>query len=66
MVLYEKVFKAEDGTAIVALVNMEREKVEFKCFGKRHKRLLRFAGDRIGFIFDGRFYTREKEEGEKC
>ena len=50
MVLYEKVFKTEDGTAITATVNMKREEVEFKCFGKRHRRWLRFAGDRIGFI----------------
>ena len=65
MVLYEKVFETEDGTAITATVNTEREEVEFKCFGKRHRRWLRFAGDRIGFIFKERFYTIKKEEGAK-
>ena len=64
MVLYETAFEAEDGTTIYAIENPVSETAEFKCFGKRYKRVLRRDGDQIGFIFNGRFYGR-KEEAEK-
>ena len=66
MVLYEKVFEARTDeqtyTSIWAVVNMEKETVEFKYDGKRYKRKLRRDGAYVGFTFRGWFFKREAWE----
>ena len=65
MVLYEKVFETEreDGKnywfEIWAVVDMEHETVEFKVNEKRYTRKLKRKNGKIGFVFEGLFYSRK-------